>query len=109
MQEKYRTTFVKIPKKTMSTVLEKCVFNTINEAQDWANKLKIFVEYEEDLELLNYALDKSTRIEGTGFVPLRMSETLGCDGVVSIKPLNNQIEIVLGLMTPRMAKVFNRN
>ena len=99
MQEKYRPTFVKIPKKTMSTVLEKCVFNTINEAQDWANKLKIFVEKEEDLELLNYALDKSTR----------MSETLGCDGVVSIKPLNNQIEIVLVLMTPRMAKVFNRN
>ena len=43
MQEKYRTKYVKIPKKTMSTVLEKCVFNTINEAQDWANKLKIFV------------------------------------------------------------------
>ena len=108
MQEKFKTTAIKLPKKTMSTVLEKCVFNTINEAQDWANKLKIFVE-DEDLELLNYALDRSTRIEGTGFVPLRMSETLGCDGVVSIKPLNNQIEIVLGLMTPKMAKVFNRN
>ena len=108
MQEKFKTTAIKLPKKTMSTVLEKCVFNTINEAQDWANKLKIFVE-DEDLELLNYALDRSTRIEGTGFVPLKMSETLGCDGVVSIKPLNNQIEIVLGLMTPKMAKVFNRN
>ena len=55
MQEIYRTKYVKIPKKTMSTVLEKCVFNTINEAQDWANKLKIFVEDEKDLELLNYA------------------------------------------------------
>lgn len=109
MQEKFKTTAIKLPKKTMSTVLEKCVFNTINEAQDWANKLKIFVDDEEELELLNYALDKSTRIEGTGVVPLKMSETLGCDGVVSIKPLNNQIEIVLGLMTPKMAKVFNRN
>ena len=108
MQEKFKTTAIKLPKKTMSTVLEKCVFNTINEAQDWANKLKIFVE-DEDLELLNYALDRSTRIEGTGFVPLKMSETLGCDGVVSIKTLSNQIEIVLGLMTPKMAKVFNRN
>ena len=109
MQEKYRTKYVKIPKKTMSTVLEKCVFNTINEAQDWANKLKIFVEDEKDLELLNYALDKSTTMEGTGFVPLRTHGTLGVDCVASITPLNNQTEIVLGVMTPKMAKVFNRN
>lgn len=109
MQEKYRTKYVKIPKKTMSTVLEKCVFNTINEAQDWANKLKIFVEDEKDLELLNYALDKSTTMEGTGLVPLITHGALGVDCVVSITPLNNQTEIVLGVMTPKMAKVFNRN
>ena len=109
MQEKYRTKYVKIPKKTMSTVLEKCVFNTINEAQDWANKLKIFVEDEEELELFNYALDKSTTMEGTGLVPLITHGALGVDCVVSITPLNKQTEIVLGVMTPKMAKVFNRN
>ena len=109
MQEKFKTTAIKLPKKRMSTVLEKCVFNNINEAQDWANKLKIFVEDEEELELFNYALEKSTTMEGTGFVPLRTHCSLGVDCVVSITPLNNQTEIVLGVMTPKMAKVFNRN
>jgi hypothetical protein len=48
-------------------------------------------------------------MEGTGFIPLRTHGALGVDCVVSIKPLNNQTEIVLGVMTPKMAKVFNRN
>ena len=109
MQEKFKTTAIKLPKKRMSVILEKSVFNNIKEAQDWANKLKILVEDEEELELLNYALDKSTRIEGTGFVPLRTHGALGVDCVVSITPLNKQTEIVLGVMTPKMAKVFNRN
>lgn len=109
MQEKFKTTAIKLPKKRMSVVLEKSVFNNIKEAQDWANKLKIFVEDEEELELFNYALDKSTTMEGTGFVPLRTHGTLGVDCVASITPLNNQTEIVLGVMTPIMAKVFNRN
>ena len=109
MQEKFKTTAIKLPKKRMSVVLEKSVFNNIKEAQDWANKLKIFVEDEKDLELLNYALDKSTTMEGTGLVPLITHGALGVDCVVSITPLNKQTEIVLGVMTPKMAKVFNRN
>ena len=109
MQEKFKTTAIKLPKKRMSVILEKSVFNNIKEAQDWANKLKIFVEDEKDLELLNYALDKSTTMEGTGLVPLITHGALGVDCVVSITPLNKQTEIVLGVMTPKMAKVFNRN
>ena len=109
MKEKFKTTAIKLPKKRMSVVLEKSVFNKIKEAQDWANKLKIFVEDEKDLELLNYALDKSTTMEGTGLVPLITHGALGVDCVVSITPLNKQTEIVLGVMTPKMAKVFNRN
>ena len=48
-------------------------------------------------------------MEGTGLVPLITHGALGVDCVVSITPLNKQTEIVLGVMTPKMAKVFNRN
>ena len=108
MKQKYKLTQEKTPKNIMSTVFGKSIFQTVQEAYEWINKLAPFIN-SDDKELLRYAINNTPKTIDEGLVPLKTVNIFGADTVVKLKNLENKIEITVGIMTPKMAKVFNRN
>lgn len=108
MKNQFSHTFEKTPKTPINGEPIELIFENINQVHQWANGLKEIMEFKPDLALLHFAINRQQHIKGDGCVPIRTCKKFGADTVVVLNFEPNRYKVRYGIMTPEMARVFNR-
>lgn len=108
MKNQFTLRLEKKAKKPINGKPIELTFKNIDQVHRWVNELRDIVELKQDIALLHYAIDKQNHIKGSGCVPLKTSRRMGADTVVVLDFEPNQYKVQYGIMTPEMARIFNK-